>query len=470
MSETATIEAVAKSVHDLSAAVKDMHAGMVDRETVDRIAADVVSLQNEHARSQKPTGIEPDDIGSESAWMSARTPAERLTALLERPAERIAPVARRSVADIEALQDRSDELLILSAAMGEPGRPADPRSLDFYGREYVPALQAALDSTTATEGDEWVPTVLSNRLIGRVNLPLKVADLFELIPMTSQPFELPAVGVSRVRTGIHTEQTADSGQTKFKAITPGTRKVTLTAFTFAGRMLVSKVAEEDAIVAMLPWMQRELLEFMAADIEDAIINGDTTGTHFDTGVSDADDVRKYWNGLRDIAINGQTGTDLNGSDTKLAVANLRANRKIMGKYGADPTKLAHVVSVRGSIDLLDDDDVVTLDKFGDNATIITGQIASVDGSPVVVSEYVSDFQNASGVFDNSTTTQTSAITVHRGGFIRGQRRDMTVQTLHEVYAEADQDAIIASLRQAFTPLYPLTENIVALTYNLPGSA
>ena len=288
--------------------------------------------------------------------------------------------------------------------------------------------------------------------------------------MTSQPFELPAVGVTRVRSGIHAEQTADSGQTKFKAITPGTRKVTLTAFTFAGRMLVSKVAEEDAIIALLPWMQSELLDFMAADIEDAIINGDTTGTHFDTGVSDSDDVRKYWNGLRDIAINGLTGTDLNGSDTKLSVANLRANRKVMGKYGADPTKLAHIVSVRGSIDLLDDEDVVTLDKFGPNASILTGQIGSVDGSPVVVSEYVSDFQNASGVFDNSTTTQTSAITVHRGGFIRGQRRDMTVQTLHEVYAEADQDALIASMRQAFTPLYPTSENVVALTYNLPGSA
>lgn len=470
MSDTATIEAVAKSVHDLSAAVKDMHAGMVDRETVDRMAEELVALQNAHAAAQKPAGIEPDDIGSESAWMAARTPAQRLTALLERPADRIAAAARRPVADIEALQDRADELQILSAVMGEPGRPADPRGLDFYGREYVPALQAALDSTTAAEGDEWVPTVLSNRLIGRINLPLKVAALFELIPMTSQPFELPAVGVSRVRTGIHTEQTADSGQTKFKAITPGTRKVTLTAFTFAGRMLVSKVAEEDAIVAMLPWMQSELLDFMAADIEDAIINGDTTATHFDTGVTDADDVRRYWNGLRDIAINGQTGTDVSGGDTKLAVANLRANRKLMGKYGADPSKLAHIVSVRGGIDLLDDASVVTIDKFGPQATIMAGQLGSVDGSPVIASEYVSDFQNASGVFDNSTTTQTSAITVHRGGFIRGQRRDMTVQTLHELYAEADQDALIASLRQAFTPLYPVTENIVALTYNLPGSA
>ena len=467
---TATLEAVAASVHELSAAVKDMRAGLADREVVERIAADVAELQKVHAAAQKPVGIDPDDRDPQAVWMDARTPAERLTALLERPAERMAPVARRQVADIEALQDRSDELLMLSAIMGEPGRPADPRSLDFYSREYVPALHAALDSTTSTEGDEWVPTVLSNRLIGRFNLPLKVAALFELIPMTSQPFELPAVGVSRVRTGVHTEQTADSGQTKFKAITPGTRKVTLTAYTFAGRMLVSKVAEEDAIVALLPWMQAELTEFLAADIEDAIINGDTTATHFDTGVTDADDVRRYWNGLRDIAINVQTGTDVSGADTKLSVANLRANRKLMGKYGADPMKLAHIVSVRGSIDLLDDDDVVTLDKFGTNATILTGQIASVDGSPVIVSEYVSDFQNASGVFDNSTTTQTSAITVHRGGFIRGQRRDLTVQTLHEVYAEADQDALIASLRQAFTPLYPSTENIVALTYNLPGSA
>lgn len=471
MSDTATIEAVAQAVHDLSEAVTGMKAGMVDRETVDRIAADVGELQKAAAEDLNTrNGVKAEDTDPEPAFLRARTPLERLLALHQRPAAQVAPLVKRSAEDIRAFQERSDELLFLSHALGSPGNPRDPRELGFYSREFVPALQAAMDSTTAGEGDEWVPTELSSTFIDRVNLPLMVASLFPLINMPTQPFDIPAAGVSRVRTGIHTEQTADTGQTKFKAVTPATRKVTLSAIKFAGRVLVSKEAEEDSMVAMLPYIIREIQDYLAADLDDATINGDLTATHMDSDVTASDDVRKFWNGLRDIALNQLTGTDRSGADTKISTATLRANRKLMGKYGVRPTDLAHIVSMAGYIDLLDDTSVLTMEKYGPSATIVAGELAKVDGSPIIVSEYMSDYQNASGVIDGVTQTQCSAITANRRGFIRGQRRGMTMETLRELYAEADQDAVIASLRQDFEQLYPNTENVVALTYNLPGSA
>ncbi len=466
MSETATLEAVAKAVHDLSESVIGMQAGMVDRETVERIAGEVMERQREQAaEANKRRGIGAEDLDPEPSFARARTPAERLEALLHRPAEKIAPLMRRNVADVAEFQQRADELVLLATALKR-----SPRETSFYMREYVPALRAAMDSTTAGEGDEWVPTELSSSFIERVNLPLRVAALFPLINMPTQPFDVPASGVTRRRLGKHAEQTADSGQTKFKAVTPGTRKVTLSAVKIAGRVLVSREAEEDSMVVMLPFIQQELQEYLAADIEDAIVNGDTTATHMDSDVVDADDPRRIWNGLRDIAINGLTGTDRSGSDTKIAAATLRANRKLMGKYGVVPGQLAHVVSMAGYIDLLDDASVLTLEKYGPAATIIAGELARIDGAPIVVSEYMSDYQNASGVIDGVTQTQCSAITVNTGGFFRGQRRGVTVEILRELYAEADQDAVIASVRQDFKQRYPDTENVVSLTYNLPGSA
>jgi hypothetical protein len=45
--------------------------------------------------------------------------------------------------------------------------------------------------------------------------------------------------------------------------------VTLTAVKFAGEALVSKEMEEDAIIAVLPFIQ-QLVDYMAADLEDAV--------------------------------------------------------------------------------------------------------------------------------------------------------------------------------------------------------
>jgi hypothetical protein len=138
----------------------------------------------------------------------------------------------------------------------------------------------------------------------------------------------------------------------------------------------------------------------------------------------------------------------------------------MGRYGVRADQLAHVIAMRSYINLLADANVLTLDKYGPNAPILTGELGKVDGIPIVVSEYVRQDLNASGVHDGVTTNRTLALTVNRRGFLQGQRRGLTVQVLRELYAESDQDAIVASFRRAFTPRYPSTETISAMTYNV----
>ena len=53
------------------------------------------------------------------------------------------------------------------------------------------------------------------------------------------------------------------------------------------------------------------------------------------------------------------------------------------------------------------------------------------------------------------------------GYFYGNRREMFVQVLRELYAEDNQDAIVASVRKAFAPRFPTATNkTVALTCNL----
>jgi hypothetical protein len=281
--------------------------------------------------------------------------------------------------------------------------------------------------------------------------------------MPTPVYDVPGMPVSRTRLGLASEQTGDSGQTKFSARTPPTRKVTLTAVKFAARALISKELEEDSILPMLPWLRDELVDYMAADLEDCTINGDTSATHQDSDVTAADDPRKNFNGLRKLTASGFK-TDVSATPT---VANtIRANRKKMGRYGVQPGQLAHICSMSDYLQLLADSSVITMEKYGPYATIVTGELAKVDGSPVIVSEYVRQDLNATGVYDGVTSTKTELITVNTRGALFGERRGVTVQVLQELYAESDQDAVVISRRVAFSARYPNTEGVFAIAYDV----
>src|SRR5207249_244694 len=151
-------------------------------------------------------------------------------------------------------------------------------------------------------------------------------------------------------------------------LTPATRKVTLTAVKIACEVLVSRELEEDSLIEMLPFLQQEMVDYISADIEDAIVNGDTAGA-MDTGWA-TDDPRKVWDGLRK---NTQAAAKTDAAGVALTAAMLRTNRKKMGKYGVRQDQLAHIVSMAGYLGLLTDVATLTLEKYGPKAVVLSGE-------------------------------------------------------------------------------------------------
>ena len=465
--EQTTLDDVAQSVATLTSAVGEMKEGLVDRDTVERIAAEAVARAGAH-QGYRPDPVALDKDGNpidvERELLGA-TPARRFQSMLELPAADVAAVLRRDVATIDHLRARSDDLVLLGTILrGQSEGSYDVRESAFYKAQYLPALQAAFDTQTAGEGAEFVPRQLSSSLIERVNLQLRVLALFPEVEMPSNPFDIPARALARTRGGRHTEQTADTGQTKIKKITPGSRKLTLTAAKFATEILASKESSEDEIIAVLAFLQEELEEFTVADLEDTAINGAKIARDVDS--EEADDPRLNWDGLRKVAKANSAERDHGGGD--LTIAGLRANRKLMGKYGIDPSNLAHIIGMGPYIDLLAEEKVQTVDKYGAGATILTGELGRADGGPLIVSEYVRGDLNATGVFDNTTKTRSVAITTHQKAMLRGTRRSLSVQYLRELYAESDQDAVIVTTRQALEKRYG-TDKAVAVSYNVDAT-
>lgn len=460
---TEATEDLKRSVHTLSEKVAELQDGRTDRETVERIAAEVVERQMAAARDTAAKGHQPADVDPDDSPSVFRG-RDRLAQIHQRSASEVARLTRVSEGDVRAFHDACDTAVLIATILRR-----DVRELDFTQNVLTP-MARAINTQDATEGLEFIPTELSASLIERVNLPLRVPALFPMIAMPTNPFKIPGMGVSRVRGGVHAEQKDDTGQTKFKVAQPTTRQITLTAVKFAARIFTSKEAEEDSIIAIMPFLQAEIVDFLSADLEDAVINGDTASTHMDADSDTTGDPRKGWNGLRKLAA---AGAKTDGNNTNADLLMLRENRKKMGKYGITPSSLAHIMSMASYIDLLADTSVQTVDKYGSGATVVTGELGRADGVPIVVSEYVREDLDETGVYVGGTATddRSAVITVNTGGYLRGQRRGMTVEWARELYIESDQDLVVASLRQAFVPRFPsTTEYAVAVMYNVATSS
>ncbi len=356
----------------------------------------------------------------------------------------------------------------------------NPRQLKSWKRlvEGSSEFKKAMDTLTASEGLEWVPTGFSPELIAEVTQLSGVAQLHRHIAMPTSPYTLP-FQAGRASAKKVSEQTASTGQTK---VTPSaaaglTGKVTLTAIGLQAELLASKNLQEDSIIAIQPFMREELIMSLVRGVEQATLNGDTTGTHQDTDLeaAGAEIPETAWKGYRKHALEQGYKVDFAAGGNAHNIETFRKVRAKLGKYGINPKDLAYIVSLTEFFALLSlknaagQDVVTTVDKLGANATILTGQLGVLDGSPVLVSEFMKENLDATGVNGavSADNVKTSIVCVNRNGFLFGDRRDTTVQVLSELYAESDQDAILVTMRGDLQPMRAIASNaLVAVGYNI----
>lgn len=370
-------------------------------------------------------------------------------------------------------QAAGDMLLIAKSAIEVNGRVADVGrirenmlALGIAGEDVFSEVSKAMGTGVSTGGVEWVPSQLSPSLIDRVRLELKVAALHNRIPMPTNPYKAPIVGADAVAY-VQSEVTAEDDTTKrIKTSRPSTINLTWTAKKLATRLITSDEMTEDSIVPILPFLRDQAVMALANGQEDATINGDLLtgqGTALDVDMRDGGDEtnpRAAWNGYRKIA-KSAAKVDLG----TFSVANLRAIRAAMGKYGINPAQLAWVVSIAGYNKMLSLPEVLTLDKYGANATLLNGELGRFDNIPIVVSEFVREDLNASGVHDGVTTTKSQTLLVYRPGFAYGDRRQVTVRSREDF--ETEQTIIAASQRLDFQPIFnQASDKTVGVGYNV----
>jgi len=250
----------------------------------------------------------------------------------------------------------------------------------------VEYIKANMTSTGSTTGDELVPTGLAATLWEDFFLASKLVSLAMPITPPTNPYNLP-IGLGDPTWTKGTENTAAT------ASTMATARSTMTATELMTEQNWSYTLDEDSIIAMIPAMRAGVIRSGAAKMDAFFLNADSTdaGTG-NINLDDADPAATTYylsdgqDGIRHQWLVDYDTQTVDAGGNALADTDVADMLVLLGKYGADLDRTVMTCDVSTYFKGLQSlDGVMTLDKFGPQAVLLTGEISKYRGIPVVLS-------------------------------------------------------------------------------------
>lgn len=334
------------------------------------------------------------------------------------------------------------------------------------------SVRRAFDGQTG-QGAEWLDDQFIPDLYVAFQTPRALRGAFGVVNVTTDTVIRPKL--TRGARPYLKGQIRSDDPAHYTPSTPRTAQSTIQIQGMAVRILVDDATLEDSAVVAGAAMRGELVAALDDGWEDCTINGDTASSHQDAiaswdlrsrwgaaGLGGDADHRRGWLGGRAAAVDKGTTLDLSGT---MSIANFAALMALFGERGAG--SLIAVTSPEALVqDFLTMSDVVTLDKFGANATAIAGVggLAALLGVPLILSRFMGADLNASGVYDGVTTTKTGVLMYDRTAWSRYNRRASTVETDKEIASGTVE--MVATVRETFDTPDDAAALNVAYGYNL----
>jgi hypothetical protein len=294
----------------------------------------------------------------------------------------------------------------------------------------------------------WLAEEFSNSILEELKVDLKVENLFSKItmPVNRNTFSIPAkVGEAQAYLIAPGDDAIESAISASKVSFQTKRIKTLIGLT--------DQADFETVTAIVDLVRNELIRSIARSTEKALIMGDSAGT-------DPNDVTKAFDGLLKYATTAGNVVDNGGG--AITADKIAAVRKVLGVYGINLADVAILAPVDVAFQMIELDEVITVDKYGPSATILTGEIGKLWGMPIVVSEYISHTLKADGTPGTPGTDDKTAVLVvnkeyfavaDRGSVgVETERKAVSSSTLYVGYRDIDFNSVAVNA----TPVAALT--------------
>ena len=298
-----------------------------------------------------------------------------------------------------------------------------------FGRNLLVSQKATITSVDALITD------FSAELYEQMQIELKVANMLPSMDVTAQNFKLPVADedtngdIAQFANGTYNVGETDSTRV------PTTRQnsisaVNLTPHKFMGTTHLAKDEQEDVLIPLLDFQVRSLTRRMARAVDKSLLRGDGSLSGFTASPTNTivagTGYASVITGLCPLAYNGGSALRIasGGASTKATPTTIASARSALGRYGLDvgSKNIVYMTSIEGYNDLVTTSDFRTMDKFGDQATYITGQVGSIYGIPVVISEFL----DVVGVSGNHI-----GLLVYLPGFMVGRRRAFEIESYYD---------------------------------------
>jgi hypothetical protein len=448
--ESMTREQAFKTIADLKAAHATVGEKLATNEKAlaDLKGAHQALVEDVNRRNMKPEHYDPSDIGLTKYLdpkrecskigivpVSTKLDGVHIPGLLDDTETHGAWHKRFK----EIVSNRNLVRQFRKLSFGGDGKIASPACDRILARhlEAAPPVISKIFSDSANAGAEWIPDVWLPKLEETLKLQAKTEALFDVLPMTDKEQRIPflTTGLRPYKKGAGTTEPV----AQYTSSTPYTEKLSITADGMAVRALVDEDASEDDILSTDAIFYKMLAEAIQNGVGDCLINGDTTAAHEDaiatwdtrglwgtTGLGGTNDHRRCWKGLRRLAVDKSTATDRSATQT---YAGLVADMAVMSAPHVVDGDLVMLVSPEYYLaKMMDWDETLTVDAYGPNAAILTGEISRVGLARVVLDWFITADMNNSGLYGNSTKTKSGYVLVNRKRFMMGNRRGVQVET------------------------------------------
>lgn len=323
-----------------------------------------------------------------------------------------------------------------------------------------PLIQKAFNDNSGV-GAEWIPDQFAANLYYNIEeqsqLPRVVADNLQ-----KQAVERNTILIPRLNRGGRPYlkgSVSNDNPAQYTASTITTSQKSISIKGLASRFIIDDAAAEDSAIAVIPSLQRQIVADLNDAMEDALINGDDSATHQDAiadwnirsrwGTSPAlggsSDHRRMFKGMRKQAFDRSSTADLSA----LTFEKLLGLKAQMGELAMqDVVIFASPEAVLANLLALDE--VLTVDKFGPQATIRTGQIANIAGMPIIMSRFMGADLADNGKYVDNTGDKTGLLMAHAPSWTIFERRGILVETDRKIDVGATE--IVATMRATFDTL------------------
>lgn len=320
-------------------------------------------------------------------------------------------------------------------------------------------MKAVLTDTNLNEA-------FSTNVYNEMQQQLVVAPMFNRVEVSSKSFRIPVADedasdfVAQFPSGSFA-----AGVTDFTTI-PTSRQaqigaVELTPKKFMVATHIAKDEEEDTILPLIDFLRQAATRRLARGIDKAILRGDGTLSAFSASnaLTAAGAYTSVIKGVVELAASvGGLVTKTSGTIVKAGPDQIAAARLTLGKYGlALGSNLAYVTSVEGYNNLVTNTNFQTVDKFGAQATYLTGSVGAIYGIPI----FISEFMDTAGAADSNL-----GVMVYKPGFIIGERRSMEIES--EYLPQQQVTAMYLSTRFDFKALTTVSQAALSARYSYAG--